>query len=192
MRDAMFCACCGSRARTAPWSVRTSDARSRSSSTGATPITGSSPFSVLIRPADRPADGSADRLVDRVGILRDRRRIRDRLEDRRQIAHRHALAQQLPQDALNLAERHELRHEVFDQPRRRLRNLVHHFLDLLTTQEVRQERSNGLRQMRRERGGRINHGVAGGRCRLALVLRNPCRGKTERRLLASACLRSLS
>ena len=143
MRDARFCASCGSSASTAPCSVRTIDASSRSSSDGARLIAGSSPCSVWYwRQMARPR-AAADRLGHRVGILGDRRGIGHRLEDRREVPDRHALAQQLPQHALDVADATPASARA---PRSASASVcadaVDHLLGLLARQQIGQERAD--------------------------------------------------
>ena len=77
---------------------------------------------VLIGAADRPAERRAHGFGDaRPDPSSHGRGVGDGLEDRGQVAHRHALAQQLPQHALDVADDDELRHQLLDQLRRGLR-----------------------------------------------------------------------
>jgi hypothetical protein len=99
------------------------------------------------------------------------------LQDRRQVAHGHAVAQQLPQHTLDLAEAQRLRHQLLDQLRLRLRDTVHHLFRLLGREQVGQEVADDLRQRAGEGRGWIDACVAGSRRAIALLSRNPnCAG----------------
>ena len=178
-------------ARTAPWSVRTSDCSSRSSSDGREADGRQLALLVLVR---RGRSRGRARLrtcsvITSVSLVAGGH-VRDGLEDGGQVADRHALAQQVAQHALDLADRHQLGNQLLDQLRRELRDAIDHVLGLLPPEQVRQERPDRLRQMRRQGRRRVDDGVAGRRPRDRAARPGSTRRAGRRRVRAWPCRRS--
>ena len=83
---------------------------------------------VEVRRGDRAAQRLAGVLGEQRRVAREARLVADRLDDRAEVADRDALAQQRLQHALDLAEREHVRHDLLDDRRVGLLELVEQLL----------------------------------------------------------------
>ena len=170
-------------ASTAPCSVRTTDRSSRSSSDGAKLMVGSSPLSVWwTRQMARPSAARTASIMASGSLVR-RRRVGDGLENGRQVADR-ARARAAAAAARAGRRRCDTTfgHQLLDQLRRDW--ATRSTMSLVCWRPSRSGRNDAddLRQVRRQRGRRIDDGVAGRARAVALVGGDPPRGQAERRL----------
>ncbi len=70
------------------------------------------------------------------GVLRARRVLGNRFDDRAHVANRHAFGQQPLQNSNDHAERQHFRHQVFDEFRRRLRQVIEEMLHFFMAQQL--------------------------------------------------------
>ena len=132
---------------------------------------------------DRAAERLAHVAEQHERILRARRVLGERLGDRADVAHRHAIDEQLLHHLDDDAERQRARREVLDELRRALREPIEQVLHLLVTEQLVRVALQELAQVRRDDGARVDDREAE---RLRVLLRgrlDPVRVEAERRVL---------
>ncbi len=116
-------------------------------------------------------------------ILRASGVLGERLGDRADVAHRHAIDEQLLHDLDDDAERQRARRQVFDELRRGLREAIEQVLDFLVAEQLMRVALQELAQVRRDDGRGVDDRESE---RLRVLLRgglDPVRVEAERGVL---------